>query len=365
MLRRPLLLIAAAAVAAAQPASLDRLFTPLADAHTPGLAVLVRQNGRTVFERGYGVRELRSFAPIDAATDFRLASLTKQFTAMSVMLLIHDGKLGYGTRLTDIFPDFPAWARAITVRHLLTHTAGLPDYEDLMPAGRWSAAHQITDAEALDLLRRQPRSKYAAGTSWSYSNSAYVVLGLIVAKVSGVPYRDFLYDRIFAPLGMKNTLLYVNGANTISNRAYGYSKERDAFRESDQSSTSATQGDGGIYSNLEDLAKWDDALRTHRLLTAEEMTPAFIPVTLADGRPAHWPAAPGGDNLAPGKPVAYGYGWFLDLLGTRPRTWHSGSSMGFRTVIERYVDGLTVVILANRTDLDPTALADRAADLMP
>jgi CubicO group peptidase (beta-lactamase class C family) len=365
MLRRPLLLIAAAALAAAQPASFDRLFQPLADAQTPGLAVLIRQNGRTVFERGYGVRDLRTHAAIDAATDFRLASFTKQFTAMSVMLLIHDGKLRYDTRLTDIFPGLPDWARAITIRHLLTHTAGLPDYEDLMPDGRWTATHQIQDSEALDLLRQQPRPKFAAGTSWSYSNSAYVVLGLIVAKVSGMPFRDFLHGRIFAPLGMKNTLLYINGANTVPNRAYGHSKDGNTFRETDQSSTSATQGDGGIYSNLEDLAKWDDALRTHRLLSAEEMAPAYVPVTLADGRPTYWPARAGGDNLAPGKPVAYGYGWFLDPLGTRARTWHSGSSIGFRTVIERFADGLTVIILANRTDLDPTALADRAASLIP
>ncbi len=164
---------------------------------------------------------------------------------------------------------------------------------------------------------------------------------------------------------MKNTLLYINGANTVPNRAYGHSKDGNTFRETDQSSTSATQGDGGIYSNLEDLAKWDDALRTHRLLSAEEMAPAYVPVTLADGRPTYWPARAGGDNLAPGKPVAYGYGWFLDPLGTRARTWHSGSSIGFRTVIERFADGLTVIILANRTDLDPTALADRAASLIP
>jgi len=354
-----------AGLVAAQTSSLDPLFRGLADGRSPGLAVLVQQNGRTIFERGYGVRDLRSLAAIDARTDFRLASCTKQFTAMAVMLLVHDGKLRYDTRLTEVFPDFPDWAHAITIRHLLTHTAGLPDYEELMPEGRWSAAHQITDDEVLDLLRRQKAPKFAAGASWSYSNAAYVMLGLVVAKVSGRPFRDFLRTRIFEPLEMTGTLMFVNGVNTVPNRAYGHSRRDGKLAETDQSDTSATQGDGGIYSNLEDLAKWDDALRAHRLLGAEEMAPAFVRATLADGSPTHWPAAPGGDNLAPGKPVAYGYGWFLDPLGTRARTWHSGTTIGFRTVIERFADGLTVIILANRSDVDPTDLAGHAASLIP
>jgi CubicO group peptidase (beta-lactamase class C family) len=330
----------------------------------PGYAMLVRRDGRTVSQEFHGVRDLRTRTPIDAVTDFRLASFTKQFTAMSILLLIHDGKLRSDTRLTDVFPDFPAYGRAITIRHLLTHTGGLPDYEELMPKGQWSATHQIQDAEALDLLRRQDRGKFAPGTSWDYSNSGFVVLGLVAAKVSGMPFREFLQRRIFAPLGMAHTLLYVNGVNTVPNRAYGHSLRNGVLVETDQSSTSATQGDGGIYSNLEDLAKWDDALRTHRLLSAAEFAPALVPATLADGSATHWPAAPGDDNLAPGKPVAYGFGWFLDPLGAHRRMWHSGSTSGFRTVIERYLDdGLTVIVLANRTDLDPTAMADRAARL--
>jgi len=118
-----------------QPATaLDAIFSPLADAKSPGLAVLVRKEGRTVFERGYGVRELRSSAKIDPQTNFRLASSSKQFTAMSIMLLVHDGKLRYDGKLTDVFPDFPAYGKAITIRNLLNHTSGLPDYEDLMAA---------------------------------------------------------------------------------------------------------------------------------------------------------------------------------------------------------------------------------------
>jgi CubicO group peptidase (beta-lactamase class C family) len=136
------------------------------------------------------------------------------------------------------------------------------------------------------------------------------------------------------------------------------------FAETDQSPTSATLGDGGIYSNLLDLAKWDDALRNHTLLSAEEMKPALVPARLANGQPTLWPAEAHDDNLHPGKPVSYGFGWFLDPYRGHPRMWHSGSTMGFRTVIERLTaDDLTIIILSNRTDLDPETLAIEIADL--
>jgi CubicO group peptidase (beta-lactamase class C family) len=276
--RRLAVLALAAGAGVAAAADINAIFAPLADAKSPGLAVLVRRNGRTVFERGYGVRDLRTMRRIDGKTNFRLASCTKQFTAMAVMLLVHDGRLQYDQKLTDIFPDFPPYGQGITVRHLLTHTSGLPDYEDLMKGDTWTAAHQIQDEELLGLLKRQTAGKFAPGVSWAYSNSGYVVLGLIVAKVSGEPFGQFLYHRIFRPLRMSHTLVYVKGKNTVPNRAYGHTKEGDRFVETDQSSTSATQGDGGIYSNLEDLARWDDALEGHTLLSEAEMRPAVTPV---------------------------------------------------------------------------------------
>lgn len=263
--RLPLLLLVPVLVLAADDpvaARLDAVFAPLAQGSVPGLAVLVRQDGRTLFQRGYGVTDLRSATPIEAATNFRLASFTKQFTAMSVMLLVKDGKLRYDDPLTKVFPDFPAYGKTITIRHLLTHTSGLPDYEDVMEAGaqRWTPQDQIRDEEVLKLLKAQTKPRFAAGTSWSYSNSGYVVLGLVVAKVSGMPFGEFLQQRIFKPLHMDQTLAYVAGRNNVVHRAYGHAKQKDVFVERDQSSTSATLGDGGIYSNLSDLAKWDDAL---------------------------------------------------------------------------------------------------------
>jgi CubicO group peptidase (beta-lactamase class C family) len=228
----------------------------------------------------------------------------------------------------------------------------------------WSPTHQIQDREVLDLLKRESIGKFAPGTSWSYSNSGYVLLGLIVAKVSGEPFGSFLHNRIFAPLHMTDTLVYVTGENTVPNRAYGHTKRPEGLVETDQSSTSATLGDGGVYSNLVDLAKWDEALEKHVLLSREEMSAALTPVKLEDGSQAKWPLAPGDDNLAPGKPVSYGFGWFLDPYETHARMWHTGTTMGFRTVIDRFTEEqLTIVILCNRTDLDAGKLALQVADL--
>jgi len=319
--------------------------------------VLVIQNGKPVFRQGYGVTDLHRLDPIDGATDFRLASFTKQFTAMCIMLLVHDGKMHYDDHLTDFFPDFPVYGKSITVRNLLNHTSGLPDYEDLLsrryPNTPDEQIPQIHDAGVLKLLEQQTAGKFPAGSKWEYSNSGYVTLGLIVEKVSGKPFRQFLDERIFAPLKMNATLAYEKGKNQVPHRAYGHTKEKDGWRETDQSSTSATLGDGGIYTSIDDLTKWDLALRDHTLLSEAEMQPALTPV-----QPSAGPAR------SSDEPLIYGFGWFLNPYKGHKRMWHDGETMGFRTTIQRFPnDDLTVIILANRTDLNPGELALQVADL--
>jgi CubicO group peptidase (beta-lactamase class C family) len=349
---------------------IDDMFEHLTDDHSPGIAVLVRRNGQTLLRRGYGIRDLRTREAIESQTDFRLASCTKQFTAMAIMLLVHDRKLRYDEHLTDVFPDFPDYGRTITIRNLLTHTSGLPDYEDLMEqeaaAKReaWSENHQIQDAEVLALLNEQKKGKFAPGTRWSYSNSGYVLLGIIVGKVSGKSFPDFLHERVFAPLKMDHTLAYVKGMNEVPNRAYGHSREGDGWAETDQSATSATLGDGGVYSNLEDLARWDSALAHHTLLPESEMREALTPVKLADGSLPQWSSDSADTNPQADKLVSYGFGWFLNPYHGEKRMWHYGESIGFRTAIDRFANGgLTVVILSNRSDLDSQALALKVADV--
>jgi CubicO group peptidase (beta-lactamase class C family) len=337
--------------------AMDAIFASLKSSNAPGAAVLVVRNGKPVFRRGYGVRDLRTLRPIAATTDFRLASFTKQFTAMGIMLLVHDGKMHYEDHLTDFFPEFPAYGKPITVRNLLNHTGGLPDYEDLLakryPNTPDDQIPQIHDQGVLQLLEQQTAAQFPAGSKWHYSNSGYVILGLIVEKVSGKPFGQFLSDRIFTPLKMRSTLAYEKGKNDVPNRAYGHTKEKGAWRETDQSSTSATLGDGGIYTSIDDLMQWDRALRDHSLVSAGEFEPALVPVEPTGG------PAMGEDGAS----VSYGFGWFLDPYHGHKRMWHDGETMGFRTTIQRFPeDDLTVIVLANRTDVNPEALALKVAD---
>lgn len=235
------------------------------------------------------------------------------------------------------------------------------------PAGkspRWTETRQIRDVEVLKLLEERSSGKFLPGTQWSYSNSGYVLLGLVAAKVSGKPFEDLLQELIFKPLKMNHTLAYVPGKNQVSKRAYGHTTEENRFEEKDQSATSATLGDGGVYSNLEDLAKWDHALERHTLLDVSGMRPALIPVTLGDGARPRWASGPGDTDPLAGKPVSYGFGWFLDSHQNHERMWHYGDTTGFKTAVQRFTgEHVTVILLANRSDLDIAALATRVAGL--
>lgn len=336
---------------------IEAIFAGLGSNTAPGAAVLVIKDGHVVFERGYGVTDLRTRLPIDAHSNFRLASVTKQFTATAVMLLVRDGKLHYNDRLTDIFPDFPPYGKSITVRNLLNHTSGLLDYEDLMEQPSGTSAidiPQIKDSGVRELLERQKSTKFPPGTSWAYSNSGYAVLAMIVERVSAQPFGNFLHDRIFVPLKMDHTVAYERGKNEVPNRAYGHTIEKGSWQETDQSPTSAVLGDGGIYSSLDDLAKWDRALHDHTLLSQDETRPALTPVQVPDSSVQE----------PPGTPAEYGFGWFVNPYKGHRRMWHYGETVGFRTTIQRFPeDGLTVIVLANRSDLVPADLALKVADL--
>lgn len=338
---------------------IDAIFNPLISGDSPGFAVGVMRNGRMIFARGYGLADLNTKTPITAQTDFRLASVTKQFTAMAVMLLVHDGKLRYDQTLTEIFPEFPAYGGKITVRNLLNHTSGLKHYEEIYEkevAGTPpEKIRQLRDQDVLRILEQQTSGSFAPGKRWEYSNSGYAVLAMIVEQISEKAVSDFLRQRIFEPLGMNRTIAYVNGKNNVPNRAFGYRRAADskAWAFSDQSPTSAVLGDGGIYTSIEDMAKWDKALSAHTLLGKKEMEPALIPVRVE-----------GGVRLSDGSESEYGFGWFLDPYKGHRRMWHDGDTSGFHTSIQRIIDDdLTVVVLANRTDINPRELALKVIDL--
>ncbi|MDT7604225.1 MAG: hypothetical protein QOF61_2222 [Acidobacteriota bacterium] len=311
----------------------------------PGASVLVVRRGKAVFERAFGMANLEERVAATTATNYRLASVTKQFTAMSIMLLAERGLLSYESKLTDFFPDFPAYGKRITVRQLLTHTSGLADYEDLIPAG---TTVPLRDKQVLALLKTQHDTVFPPGSRFQYSNSGYATLALIVEKASGMSFAEFLRKNIFAPLGMRETLAYEQGISYVHKRAYGYTTTENGFRRNDQSLTSSVLGDGGIYSSVEDLYKWDQSLYTEKLVSRDTLKRAFTPAVASSDQAG----------------ASYGFGWYVENYRGLSTVWHYGSTVGFRTAIIRFPEEhLTVVVLINRDNVDAHELARKVADL--
>ncbi|MCV7402171.1 beta-lactamase family protein [Mycobacterium fragae] len=300
----------------------------------PGAAVLVLRDGEPIVRAGYGLAELETNTPATPETNYRLASVTKQFTAASILLLAEDGRLSLDDRVREWLPSLPKADETVLIRHLLTHTSGLIDYEDLIPE---NVTAQLHDADVLRLLETQDRTHFRPGTGYRYSNSGYALLALIVERASGKTFAMFLRERIFQPLGMKNTVAHQKGISTVNNRAFGYTEEAGCWNQTDQDQTSAVLGDGGIYSSIDDLAKWDAALYDERLLRPSSLQAAFTPATHTDN-----------------PEIEYGYGWRI----TGETLWHSGETVGFRNVIVRYPKRhITVVVLTNRNEPEPYQLA--------
>ena len=304
--------------------------------NVPGASLLVVRDGSAVVRRSYGRSNLEDRIAATPETNYRLASVTKQFTAAAILLLSQDGKLSLDDPVKKWLPSLPSAIDSVTITHLLSHTSGIIDYEDVMPAG---TVKQLHDADVLRLLEAHDSVYFKPGTRYSYSNSGYSLLSLIVARASGKSFATFLRERIFLPLGMNHTVAYEEGISTVSNRAFGYTIKDGVWTRKDQSTTSAVLGDGGIYSSIDDLAKWDAALYDSRLLSDESRRLAFTPHTATDQAD-----------------VKYGFGWRI----TGETLWHSGETVGFRNVIVRNPSRrLTVVLLTNRDDPAPyeTALA--------
>ena len=322
---------------AARQAAIDRLMQRY-DGDVPGASLLVLKDGRALVRRGYGRADLENGVAAGADTNYRLASVSKQFTAAAVLLLAQDGALSIDDPVKRWLPSLPPVADAITLRHLLAHTSGVLDYEDLMGAS-WQG--QIRDAGVLALLEREDRLYFAPGSLYRYSNSGYALLALVVERASGMDFPAFLRTRLFAPLGMRDTLAYVAGGAGVPHRAWGYSQAGQGWERTDQNIYSAVLGDGGIYSNIEDLARWDAAWYDGRLFDDATRAQALgRQVQVASEPEATW----------------YGFGWRV----ADGRQWHNGESIGFRNSLVRWPERrLTVVLLSNRNDPTPyeTALA--------
>lgn len=316
----------------------DQLFEAYRGDDLPGAAVMIIHHGRPVLTKTYGMANMEEKIPITRKTNFRLASVTKQFTAMCIMMLKEQGKLDYSISLKDVFAAFPDYGKEISVLHILRHTSGLLAYEDLIPD---TTKVQVLDKDILQLMMQQDSTYFKPGSAYRYSNTGYALLSEIIKKVSGKTFAEFLRENIFRPLGMNNTVAYEKGVSTVVNRAYGYTVHADSVAFSDQSAYSAVLGDGGIYSSLDDLNKWDQALYTDSLVSGATLQQAFTP---------HF------EN--------YGFGWRIDTYKNHRRIHHTGSTSGFRNVIQRFPDDeFTIIILTNRKEPGVAPLAEKLADM--
>jgi CubicO group peptidase (beta-lactamase class C family) len=324
--------------------AVDSVMHDYATPDGPGASVLIRRDGATILARSYGLADVEANVKATAATNYRLASLTKQFTATAIMLLKEDGRLRYDDSIARFLPNLPSAARGVTIRMLLTHTSGLWAYEDFVPD---SQTTQVHDADVPALIARADSGYFPPGSAYRYSNTGYALLALIVEHVSGEPFARFLDERIFGPLGMTHTVAYQAGISTVANRAFGYSMDSGRVTRTDQSSTSAVLGDGGIYTSLDDLAKWDAALDAHTLVRAEDQREAWTSALTTSGAR-----------------VGYGFGWFVDSASDGPRVRHYGETRGFTNAILKVPSRrLTIVILTNRSGGTPWDLASAIAAL--
>jgi len=345
------LLLAACAVQAQNAISAavsDYVKSEMERQHIPGLSLLVVRAGKIVLAEGFGLANVELRVPVKPETVFQSGSVGKQFTATAVMMLVEEGKVGLDDPLTKYFTDAPATWKEVTVRELLSHTAGFGDYpKDFNFRKDW------TEGEELKLIESIPLS-YPPGTKWAYSNFGYVTLGILIHRVTGEFYGDFLQQRIFQPLGMQSTRI-ISEADIVPNRAAGYQLVKGELKNQEWVSPVVnTTADGSLYFSILDLAKWDAALYTEKLLKHSSLDLMWTPAKLKTGQANN------------GRPNAgnYGFGWFIDQRSGHRCIHHDGAWQGFETAIDRYVDDqLTVVALTNLADAEPGKITQHIAEM--
>ncbi|HEV2863431.1 MAG TPA: serine hydrolase [Pyrinomonadaceae bacterium] len=314
--------------------AMDELLSKAYPANEPGAAVVVVKDGRTLLRKGYGMADMELGVRVEPDMVFRLGSITKQFTAVAVLMLAEQGKLSLSDDLTKFFPDYPTGGRRITVEHLLTHTSGIKSYTSI-PAwlGMWR--RDMTVKELTDLFRNEPMD-FAPGERWSYNNSGYVLLGAIIEKLSGQTYEEFMRRNVFEPLGMKHTF-YGSASRLIPRRVPGYTRGESGFENAAYLSMTHPYAAGSLLSNVDDLALWDAALYTDRPVRQASLEKAFTPFKLNDGTP-----------------TGYGYGWSRTTYEGHTVVEHGGGINGFMTFALRMPeDRLYVAVLQNRDSAPP------------
>lgn len=279
-------------------------------------SIAITEQGEILYQAAFGLRDLQTGDSMRVSTPFYLASVAKQITAMSILMLSERKVLSLDDSVSKYFPELP-YGDSVQVRHLLTHTSGIPDYYD-MGVFEWG----MTNDRVYQALLDRPRLDFSPGSAYDYSNSAYVLLSMIVAKASGVSYREFIRQEIFDPLDMKQSEVYDETRPEILNRAIGFDSARQGLDYD-----AYTTGGGGIFSNVTDMIKWERALYTDQFVSASTLREAYQPFQLSDGKLSY-----------------YGFGWRIDPEDPN-HVFHSGSLVGFRTYMDRQLDQKRMILL--------------------
>lgn len=337
MIRRfVLLLFLALPLAAADELTqrLERLAAGWYKPNAPGAAVLVLKNGKPLLRKGYGLADLELGVPITPDMVFRIGSLTKQFTSTAILQLVQQGKIGLGDDITKYLPDYPTKGKKITVEQLLTHTSGIKNYNGL-PTFVGQMRNDRTPEQLIDTFKDLPPD-FEPGEKWAYSNSGYILLGAILEKVAGMKYEEYVRRNLFAPLGMTHTR-YDREGDVIPKRAKGYGKTRDGWVNAPYISMTQPFAAGALVSTVDDLAKWNRAMKAGTIVDPALLKRAWTPAITRDAKPTH-----------------YGYGWRISAFEGHRTIEHGGGIFGFLCyAIWLPDDDVYVVVLTNSAGSEP------------
>ena len=297
----------------------------------PGVSLAVMRDGKIIKAAGYGLANIELNVPVTPRSVFHTESVGKTFTAVGVLILVEEGKVGLDNKITKYIPESPAAWRDVTVRQLLTHTSGIPDY-----VGEFDGKSLVdlqknySEDEVIQIIARQPLD-FQPGEKRVYSNSGYVILGALIRHITGKNWADFLQERIFGPLGMTSTRV-ISEADIIPNRTSGYHLVNGQWKNTDWVAPSLnTLADGTLYTNVLDMAKWDEALSTEKILKRTTLDQMWIPITLNSG--ASFPQ---------------GLCFRIDNVNGHRLAWKDGEFQGYTTIMSRYLDDhLSIVVLTN------------------
>lgn len=327
--------------------AIDALFTQCTNS-TPGAAIAIYRDGEVVYANGYGIANLEHNIPITPSTIFDIASISKQFTAMCIALLQQEGLLDIDDPIQKYIPELPEWDHPVTVRHLIHHVSGLRDYLGILPLAGWREEDQMTNGDCLKYISKQKTLEFEPNTKYSYSNSGYVLLAILVERVSGTPMSQFARERVLTPLGMTHSHFNDDHATVIPNRAQAYRVDEDGTYRLDMMPLDDLVGDGGLFTSVIDFGKWVSNFNSGLVGGKELLKQIQTPGTFQDGTP-----------------MTYAWGLTVENYHGHQRVGHSGGWAGYRSNYFRLPElAFAVAIFTNVPRIEPGRLSEKIAEIV-